>query len=99
MFFDPDSAAGTVKLLLRLGLRVVQGFAAAMARTASGAKGVPGELALTMRERLDEQVLRAQRMGPRRFKRREAVASYLHDVGAKRFEVKLDQWSNHTLEV
>lgn len=63
------------------------------------AKGVPGGFVLAMREGLDEQLLRAQRGGPRKFKRLEAVASYLHDVGAKRFEVELDQWSNSSLGV
>lgn len=62
-------------------------------------RGVPGGFMLAMREGLDEQLLRTQRGGPRKFKRLEAVAGYLQDVGAKRFEVELDQWSNASLGV
>ncbi len=63
------------------------------------AKGVPGGFVLTMREGIDEQLLRAQRGGPRKFKRLEAVATYLQTVGAARFEVEIGQWSNASLDL
>lgn len=63
------------------------------------AKGVPGGFVLAMRNGLDEQLLRAQRGGARRFKRLEALASYLQDLGAQRFEVELEQWTPSSLNV
>jgi hypothetical protein len=63
------------------------------------AKGVPGGFVLTMREGMDEQLLRAQRGGPRKFKRLEAVATYLRTVGAQRFEVEMNQWSTTALDL
>lgn len=63
------------------------------------AKGVPGGFVLAMRDGLDEQLLRAQRGGPRRFKRLEALANYLHNLGARRFEVELGQWSHSSLGI
>lgn len=56
------------------------------------AKGVPGGFVLAMREGSDEQLLEAQRGHPRKFKRLEAVASYLQELGAKDFSVELEQW-------
>lgn len=63
------------------------------------AKGVPGGFVLAMREGLDEQLLRAQRGDPRKFKRLEAVASYLKDLGAKGFSVELEQWAPESLHI
>ncbi len=63
------------------------------------AKGVPGGFVLAMREGLEEQLLRSQRGGARKFKRLEAVAIYLRDLGATSFEVELNQWSNSSLGV
>jgi hypothetical protein len=57
------------------------------------AKGVPGGFVLALREGLDEQLLEAQRGHARKFKRLEAVASYLKNLGAQEFAVELDQWS------
>lgn len=63
------------------------------------AKGVPGGFVLAMRNGLDEQLLRAQRGGARKFKRLDALAGYLQDLGAPRFEVELDQWTPSSLNV
>ncbi len=63
------------------------------------AKGVPGGFVLAMREGLDEQLLEAQRGHARKFKRLEAVASYLKDLGAKEFSVELEQWTPKALNV
>lgn len=61
------------------------------------AKGVPGGFVLAMREGLDEQLLEAQRGHARKFKRLEAVASYLKDLGARDFAVEIDQWEPKSL--
>ncbi|MGB7422461.1 MAG: hypothetical protein WA917_11395 [Comamonas sp.] len=61
------------------------------------AKGVPGGFVLAMREGLDEQLLEAQRGHARKFKRLEAVASYLKDLGARDFAVEIDQWEPRSL--
>lgn len=63
------------------------------------AKGVPGGFVLAMREGLDEQLLEAQRGHARKFKRLETVASYLKDLGAREFEVELEQWAPKSLQV
>ena len=63
------------------------------------AKGVPGGFVLALREGLDEQLLEAQRGHARRFKRLEAVASYLKGLGARGFEVELEQWAQQSLDV
>lgn len=63
------------------------------------AKGVPGGFVLAMREGLDEQLLEAQRGHARRFKRLEAVASYLKELGAHDFAVELSQWTPRALDV
>jgi hypothetical protein len=63
------------------------------------ARGVPGGFVLAMREGIDEQLLKAQRGGPRKFKRLEAVASYLQDIGAQYFGVDLSQWSANALDL
>lgn len=63
------------------------------------AKGVPGGFVLAMREGLDEQLLEAQRGHARRFKRLEAVASYLKELGAHDFAVELGQWTPRALDV
>lgn len=63
------------------------------------AKGVPGGFVLALREGLDEQLLEAQRGHARKFKRLEAVASYLKNLGAQEFAVELDQWSTKSLDV
>lgn len=63
------------------------------------AKGVPGGFVLAMRDGLDEQLLEAQRGHPRKFKRLEAVASYLNGLGAKEFVVELEKWSSKALDV
>lgn len=63
------------------------------------AKGVPGGFVLAMREGLDEQLLGAQRGHARKFSRLEAVASYLKDLGARAFEVELEQWESKSLGV
>jgi hypothetical protein len=52
-----------------------------------------------MREGLDEQLLEAQRGHARKFKRLEAVASYLKDLGAHGFTVEIDQWAPKALDV
>jgi len=63
------------------------------------AKGVPGGFMLAMREGLDEQLLEAQRGHARRFKRLDAVASYLKELGAQDFAVELGQWTTRALDV
>ena len=63
------------------------------------AKGVPGGFVVAVGEGLDEQLLRAQRGGARKFKRLDSVASYFHTVGVRHFEVELAQWSDASLEV
>jgi hypothetical protein len=63
------------------------------------AKGVPGGFVLAMRDGLDEQLLEAQRGHARKFKRLEAVASYLKDLGAREFAVELEQWAPKSLDV
>lgn len=55
------------------------------------AKVVPGGFVLAMREGAVEQLLKAQRGGPRTFKRLEAVASYLSELGADKFSVELSR--------
>jgi hypothetical protein len=63
------------------------------------AKGVPGGFMLVIREGLDEQLLEAQRGHARKFKRLEAVASYLRDLGASSFSVEMDHWAPQSLDV
>lgn len=63
------------------------------------AKGVPGGFVLAMREGLDEQLLEAQRGHARKFKRLEAVASYLKEQGARDFVVELEQWGPKALDL
>lgn len=63
------------------------------------AKGVPGGFILAMRDGLEEQILEAQRGHPRTFKRLEAVASYLQDLGGNDFSVELAQWSPKSLRI
>lgn len=63
------------------------------------AKGIPGGFLLSMQEGLDEQLLEAQRGHPRKFKRLEAVASYLSKLGAHQFMVETDHWTSVSLEV
>lgn len=63
------------------------------------ARGVPGGFLLVHREGLDEQLLEAQRGGPRKFKRLDAVAKYLRQLGASAFRVELEQWSTSSLDV
>lgn len=63
------------------------------------AKGVPGGFVLAMRSGIDEQLLRAQRGGARKFKRLDALAGYLQDLGARHFEVELEQWTPSSLNV
>ncbi|MDE2400184.1 MAG: hypothetical protein KGL90_00775 [Burkholderiales bacterium] len=52
-----------------------------------------------MREGLDEQLLEAQRGHARKFKRLEALASFLKGLGAQNFEVDLTQWDVQSLDV
>lgn len=61
------------------------------------ARGVPGGFVLLMREGLDVQVLEAQRGHQRKFKRLDAIASYLAELGADEFTVELGQWTPSSL--
>lgn len=63
------------------------------------AKGVPGGFVLAMREGVTEQVLAAQRGGPRKFRRLDTVASYLAGIGGRSFTVELGQWTPESLDV
>lgn len=63
------------------------------------ARGVPGGFVLAMRDGLDEQLLEAQRGHARKFRRLEAVASYLKDLGARDFAVELGQWAPKSLDI
>ena len=63
------------------------------------AKGVPGGFVLAMREGLQDDLLSAQRGGIRKFKRLEAVAAYLRDIGAREFAVELGQWAPKSLDI
>jgi hypothetical protein len=57
------------------------------------ARGVPGGFVLVMKEGLESQVLEAQRGHQRTFKRLDAIASYLADLGAGEFTVEIGQWT------
>ena len=61
------------------------------------AKGVPGGFVLVMRSGIQEEVLTAQRGGPRTFRRLETGASYLKDLGIHSFEVDLGSWDSNSL--
>jgi hypothetical protein len=61
------------------------------------AKGVPGGFVLALRTGMHEDLLTAQRGGLRKFKRLEALASYLKDMGAASFTVELARWSDKSL--
>lgn len=63
------------------------------------AKGVPGGFVLLMMEGLGEQVLEAQRGHPRKFKKLEAVASFIQGMGGSEFHVELSQWSAKSLQI
>jgi len=63
------------------------------------AKGIPGGFVLAIRDGLDDQMLAAQRGGPRQFKRLDAVASYLKALGAPRFSVDLGRWDDVALRL
>lgn len=63
------------------------------------AKGVPGGFLLAMREGLDEQLLGAQRGHARKFKKLDALASYVKGLGARGFTVEIGQWSVTSLHV
>lgn len=60
-------------------------------------RGVPGGFILIVRHDLDEQLLGAQRGHARKFKRLDAVASYLETLGVRVFEVDLNGWARHAL--
>ena len=62
-------------------------------------KGVPGGFLVSMRDGLDEQLLEAQRGHARKFKRLDAVASYLKSIGAGEFVVELGQWTPKSPDV
>lgn len=61
------------------------------------ALGVPGGFVLAIRDGLECQVLEAQRGHQRKFKRLDALASYLADLGAEDFCVELAQWTPEAL--
>jgi hypothetical protein len=61
------------------------------------AKGVPGGFVLAVRDGLNEQLLKAQRGGARRFKRLDALAGYLKELGAEKFEVEVRDWTIEAL--
>lgn len=63
------------------------------------AKGVPGGFILVLREGLEEHVLEAQRGHARKFRRLEAVATYLRKLGAREFTVDLEQWAPQSLNL
>lgn len=63
------------------------------------AKGVPGGFVLMMRDGISEQLLAAQRGGARKFKRLDALASYLASIGGRAFAVELGQWAPRSLDV
>ena len=61
------------------------------------AKGVPGGYILVLRSGLDEEALKAQRGGPRLFRKLEAVVNYLADMGISSFEVDSSSWDPDSL--
>ncbi|MFM1990202.1 MAG: hypothetical protein RJA99_3159 [Pseudomonadota bacterium] len=61
------------------------------------ARGVPGGFVLVMREGVTEDLLEAQRGGARKFKHLDALASYLHTLGASEFRVELGPWSESSI--
>lgn len=63
------------------------------------ARGIPGGFILSMTEGLGDQVLEAQRGHPRKFKRLDAVASFLQGIGGSEFHVDLAQWSVKSLSI
>jgi len=52
-----------------------------------------------MQEGLDEQLLEAQRGGPRCFRRLDAVATYLRSLGCSTFEVEFGHWEPQALKL
>lgn len=62
------------------------------------AKGVPGGFLLAVCDGLDEQLLEAQRGHARKFKRLEAVAAYLKELGGNEFVVQMEHWTAKALD-
>ena len=60
------------------------------------AKGIPGGFVLTVQIGLEETLLQAQRGGARRFRRLDALASYVRELGLGKFEVDLAAWHPET---
>lgn len=57
-------------------------------------RGVAGGFILVMRDGDLEQTLAAQRGGERLFKRLDALAAYLSQLGIYRVTVELEKWSS-----
>lgn len=61
------------------------------------AKQVPEGFLLLMRDGLDEDVLKAQRGGPRTFRRLDSLCSYLNQLGVEHFRVELTDYGAQEL--
>lgn len=57
------------------------------------ARGAPGGFLLFVTVGLEEAPVKAYRGQARLFKRLDAVAEYVKDLGLDRFEVRVDNWS------
>lgn len=57
------------------------------------ARGVPGGYVLCINTEAGERLLSLQRGRARVFSKLETVASFLHDLGLKRFSVDTESWA------
>lgn len=76
---------------------VLKALAAAGSVTTLIARGVQGGFILYIRVGLDEEPVKTYRGQARVFKRLEAVARYVKEIGLDRFETELSGWEEKGL--
>lgn len=72
---------------------LLKGLATAGSISRLTARGVPGGFVLWAKVGLEDRPLKAYRGQARVFKRLDAVAKYVKDLGIDRFEVELCGWA------
>lgn len=74
---------------------LLKGLVSAGSVSSMTARAVPGGFLLYVRVGLEEQPVKAYRGQPRTFKKLDAVASYVRELGLSRFETELSGWAPH----
>jgi hypothetical protein len=75
---------------------LLRGLAAAGSISNITARGVPGGFVLVIRVGLNESTLKAYRGKARLFRRLDAAAKYVKDLGLAHFEVEVSGWSDQS---